>query len=395
MYTYQSYANVPFMGVLPYGETNFGGDTQGFVIPEEYFAGGQPYLRLNPIAQDMFNRTPSYVQGYQTPTFDQGNLNNLADSFLAPGMNRIISSKINTCLNNISVTKQRLNSMLQKEGITDDEKTEINKLLDELNEQEKQLKELTEATETTPKDAYAKAEEIEQAVRGIITKVGNIGKPNSTEETDSSTESEETSETDSTEQTDSTQTGSSQTTQTEETQGSTGALNYSSNVKAGIEQFYQAINGMGTDDESMEAVINTIDDKNVMDYMTAWNKYHSQENGESFMQAFMDDANEGFWGNALTLGICHLFGYGAKSDQKVNSCRRIELALREKAEQLGVYDACSQDFAAIDKELSSVMLIDKSIYKHYDNIIKVIANKMGKGYEKYGSPNPTVGASEE
>ena len=100
-----------------------------------------------------------------------------------------------------------------------------------------------------------------------------------------------------------------------------------------------------------------------MDYVLGWNKYHSAEKGESFMEAFMWDAD---------------------ASQKKKYGKQIARALRDKAEKLGVYDQCKEDFAKIDKEMGSWLWISNDVSQNYDNIIKVIAQKMGS---KYGTPN--------
>ena len=111
--------------------------------------------------------------------------------------------------------------------------------------------------------------------------------------------------------------------------------------------------------------------------MLGWNKYHSAENGESFMEAFMDDADSGW---------CWAGG------QKVKYGNALKSMLLQQAEALGIYDECKEDFAAIDKEMKSWFYIDNGIAKNYDNILKKIAEKMGS---KYGSPSAAVGSSSE
>ena len=99
-----------------------------------------------------------------------------------------------------------------------------------------------------------------------------------------------------------------------------------------------------------------------MDVMLAWNKYHSATNDESFMEAFM---------------------YDADGDQKVEYGKKIYRLLREKADEYGVYDELKDDFKEIIDELDDFS-IDNTIYEKYDNIIAKIAEKMGS---KYGRPS--------
>lgn len=81
-------------------------------------------------------------------------------------------------------------------------------------------------------------------------------------------------------------------------------------MKAEIDKYYDAIDGIGTG-ESFDAVLNNINEENVMDYVLGWNKYHSAEKGESFMEAFMWDAD---------------------ASQKKKYGKQIARALRDKAE---------------------------------------------------------------
>ena len=112
----------------------------------------------------------------------------------------------------------------------------------------------------------------------------------------------------------------------------------------------------------MEEVLNLVNKDNVMDLVLAWNKYHSGEEGESFIEAFMWDADSG---------------------QKEKYGKLIARALRDKAEELGIYDECREDFAKIDKEMGSWLYISNDIAQNYDNIIAKIAEKMGS---QYGRP---------
>ena len=126
-----------------------------------------------------------------------------------------------------------------------------------------------------------------------------------------------------------------------------------------VDQFYDATYRIGTDDEAFNSVCEQITDENVLDVMLTWKKFHGTEKGESFMQAFMWDAN---------------------ANQKKTYGKKIARALRDKAVALGIYDKCREDFAAIDKEMNSWFYISNDVAKNYDNIIKEIANKEGKPY---------------
>lgn len=384
--TYQSYANIPFMNALPCITTNFGGDIQVATIPD--YASAPIGVELNGLAQQAL--TPplaSLGPNIQVPS--QDSINNYVNALYAPIANNIASGNINCNLQNINITRNKLNAMLLDEKYKDN-KEEIEALLERLKKAEEELVELTTKTELSATEALKESNRIGDEIRNIINDANNIGKPKDDKKADKKDDKDKDKvdgkdNTDDTDKTD----DEEKVDETENSQGKK-EVKYSPQVKTAIETFYAATYCAGTDDPAMEEVVGSITSDNVMDYMTAWNKYHSSEKGESFMEAFMSDANEGFWGTVLGgFGINKLFGYGATSDQKVNGCRQVAYALREKAEELGIYDECKADFAKIDKELGSWLWIDDDIYKNFDNIIKKIANKMGPGYSKYGSPEKT------
>ena len=384
--TYQSYANIPFMNALPCITTNFGGDIQVATIPD--YASAPIGVELNGLAQQAL--TPplaSLGPNIQVPS--QDSINNYVNALYAPIANNIASGNINCNLQNINITRNKLNAMLLDEKYKDN-KEEIEALLERLKKAEEELVELTTKTELSATEALKESNRIGDEIRNIINDANNIGKPKDDKKADKKDDKDKDKvdgkdNTDDTDKTD----DEEKVDETENSQGKK-EVKYSPQVKTAIETFYAATYCAGTDDPAMEEVVGSITSDNVMDYMTAWNKYHSGQKGESFMEAFMSDANEGFWGTVLGgFGINKLFGYGATSDQKVNGCRQVAYALREKAEELGIYDECKADFAKIDKELGSWLWIDDDIYKNFDNIIKKIANKMGPGYSKYGSPEKT------
>jgi hypothetical protein len=295
-----------------------------------------------------------------------------------PVANNMANQSIAECTQNIANAKATLEKMLKKEGITDDEKKSINELLDKLKAQEDKLKEITNNTsKLTPNEALTKTREIEAAIKEILSDINKLATGEKVESDKDDKDDKKADETDNDEtgkvnkddkaNNDNKANENDKTNKNEKddkTQGSD-KLNLSSDVKTNIEIFYDAIDGPGTKNSELESVISSIDADNVMEYMVGWNKYHSTQNGESFMEAFVWDADH---------------------TQKKNGCRQIEYALREKAEELGIYDECRADFAAIDKELSSWFWISNDISQNFDNIIQKIAAKMGGEYKKYSSP---------
>ena len=362
-FTYGSYANLPYMNCLPTMVTNFGGDTQVCTIPYESY---QPfYMWLNPIAQTMYNGgmyTNPYVSVDWAGIYQSGI--DLANRSTASVMNSRASQVINSCKATINMTKQRLNAMLLEDGITDEQKEKINRLLERLDEQEEKLNELTTATDLTPGDAYKKANEIEKELRTIIN---DISKVKSTSSDDDDDDAGDDAGDDA--RVDDDGSGGPADRTTTDPGTTTNADKFSSQIVDLVDKFHDATYCWGTDDNDFNTVCEAITKDNVMDIMLAWNKYHSAEQGESFMEAFMWDADAG---------------------QKKKYGKLIARALRSKAEELGVYDELRDEFAAIDKEMGSWLWINNNIADKYDTIIKKIAEKMGS---KYGSPQKSDSSS--
>lgn len=359
MFTNISYANMPFWGFLPMGITNFGGDTQVFTIPE--YASGQIGLLLNPMAQAAINGTSSIPWGVQIPSVNPDSVSNYAKNLVNPVLNNLASNSINTSLQNIAMTKTRLNALLQQDGITNEQKDKINELLDRLQEQENKLKELTKSTDLDPETAYKKAREIEDEIRKIVNDASELWKSATSTSSSSTTTTTTTDETSSTEESGSTKesssTGETNSTGESDTPGEASIDKFSPDVVEMVDVFNDAIHVWnGTDDEAFNLVCSNINKDNVLEVMLAWNKYHSGQDGESFMEAFMWDAD---------------------ATQKKQFGKLIARALRDRAEELGVYNECAAEFAAIDKELNSFFWINNDISKQFDSIIAKLAEKAG------------------
>lgn len=352
-----SYANLPFWNILPMGVTNYGGDTQIFTMPD--YAGSNIGMYLNPAAQAQMNTGFYPGLSLQAP-INQDAVNNMANAMLYPVLNQITSATINNCLSNIAMTTQKLNAMLQNED-TKKYADEINALLDRLKEQEAKLKELTESTDLDPKTANKKANEIETEVRNIVKDAAQIGKVdnnnNNNENVNEAEDAEQNDNLDDVDNNDEAEEVSEDNADDKSAQGADGK--FSANIISLIDRFYDATYRIGTDNDEFNAVCDTVSKDNVLDIMLGWKKYHGAEKSESFMTAFMYDADR---------------------SQKIKYGKQIARALRDKATELGIYDECRDDFAAIDKEMGSWFYVNNDVAKNYDNIIAKIAKKEGKTY---------------
>ena len=355
--TNESYANLPFWNILPMGVTNYGGDIQVYTVPD--YVGGSIGMALNPAAQAQLGNT-GYPGLNLTPQIDSTAVQNQANSLLYPALNKLTSMSINNCMNNIAMTTQRLNAMLQDDK-NKEHADEINALLDKLKEQEKALKELMQSTDLDPRTAFDEAEKIENAVRQIVKDASQIGKTKKSEDVDDKddkkvdeTDDEKVENKDTEEVNDN---NDQNEVEEESTQGADGK--FAKNIVSLIDRFYDATYRLGTDNDEFNAVCDSVNKDNVLDVMLGWKKFHGAEKNESFMTAFMYDADR---------------------SQKIKYGKQIARALRDKAEELGIYDECRDDFAAIDKEMGSWFYVDNDVAKNYDNIIAKIAENSGKSY---------------
>ena len=350
-----SLANIPYYPYLPMGITNFGGDTQVFTIdPQSTAPIG---CAFNPLGLAALNGA------YNQPILNNWGFTPSVQNPFVDIMNRTIedvsaglaTQTINTCLQTIAMAKNRLNAMLMQPGYTDKQKAKIEKLLEKLSEQEEKLNDLAAETDLTPNERYKKAAAIENDIRKILIDISKVGKPGSTSGASGSDDDTDVEETDPADDEDGDGIGDYPT--------------YSDEALILADEFKKAINyTWGTDDELFNQVCDAIDQNNVIDVMLAWQDNHSLADNESFMTAFFKDA-DGEQGRV----------YG----------RKIANALRLQARELGVFQQCREDFNAIFKELDSAdglfgYDVDNDIAKHYDNIIKVIAEKKGQPYDTSG-----------
>ena len=333
MFTNLSYANLPYWNQLPMTVTNYGGDTQVSTIPK--YASGRIGMGI-PSVQD------------------------LTQSYLNPAMNQMANTVIRATQQAIAATKQGLNAALQKKDLKEEDKKKINNLLEQLKKQEEALKELMQSTEMKPEDAFTKAQDIQKEVNKIKTSANELFKAiNNGTSTDSTKTDADATKADGDDTKTDGKTKTDDKTKTDGKDEKQGASVDQTKITNLVDQFYDATYRIGTDDEAFNSVCEQITDENVLDVMLTWKKFHGTEKGESFMQAFMWDAN---------------------ADQKKTYGKKIARALRDKAVALGIYDKCREDFAAIDKEMNSWFYISNDVAKNYDNIIKEIANKEGKPY---------------
>lgn len=417
--TNNTFANIPYYGYLPMMQTNFGGDLQLCTIDPEY--NYNLGYNLNPVAQQSLggsifteqaarcyaanpfgngggiSSTPT-TSGIPTPGTQAFNdaVRQGASQIVGNILNTMTSQNLNRCLANVQQAKTALEAQLTNTNITDDQKKQVNDMLDKVKAQENELKKIAESSDLDPKTAYDKVGEQEKALRQILVDtsklVRDINTPTSTEET-TTTSTGETSTTGASSTTGTSTTATTGTSavhsattpegaSTDETSDPQGVDDFSQSTKNAVDQFFNAVNGAGTDDEKMTEVLNYMAENpdEGIKIMLCWNKRKANVFGGSMMKAFMEDADSWFgcrW-------FAHASWLGANNQKQEYGQKMVDL-LKDKAEELGIYDECKKDFGVIEKELNnSFFAIDNDIYKNYDNVLKKIADKMGS---KNGVPD--------
>ncbi len=377
-YTWNSYANIPYMGVLPCGITNIGGDTQVFTLDQDLFAATNPYLLLNPLAQAMVNRnaaTGSPFPKVHIPSQQQidAEAGKLAAGIVNNINSGLLKQSLNQSLANLSAQKTKLNGLLANPDLPEADKQEVTRLLDAIQEQERKLNELSKnAQNMDSSEALNQAQAIEKEIRQIVVDASKIQTPAPKTEQTQQTQPQQTPQTVS-EQTPQTQAQPGQATATERqgaTQNTPTAATPATATTATAAQkgkitdehrqiadaFHDAITGSGTDDEAFNAVCEYLTKDNVVEVMAAY----EQTYGTSFMNDFMWDADSGFF---------------CAGGQKVKYGRHIARALRARAIESGVFNECKDDLQAINKEMDSTLYVSNDVYANYDNVAAIIAAK--------------------
>lgn len=408
--TNNTFANIPYYGCLPMMQTNFGGDLQLCTI--EPYAGYNIGYNLNPVAQQtwggsIFNPGQA-ATCYAANPFSNGGCSStpVSSGIPTPGtqgfndavrrgasqivgnvLNTMTSQNLNRCLANIQQAKTALEAQLTNTNITDEQKKQVNDMLDKVKAQEEELKKIAESSDLDPKTAYEKVGEQEKALRQILVDTSKLIKDINTPASSSTGETTTTSTGETTtagETTTTSTTGTAaahsattpegastdETTSTDESSPEIENPANDVNVFSWVQKFYDATyGGWSTDNDTFNAVCDQINKDTVMPLMISWNANKSKEKGESFMDAFLWDADR---------------------SQKIKYGKQIAGALRGKAMELGIAQdpALQEAFSKIEHEMNSLFYVDNDkASEGFNKAIEIIAKKMGGEYAKYATPN--------
>lgn len=333
--TNASMAYLPFLPYNPFGITNFGGDIQ--IFPVDNYQQSQIGLAFNQVAQAS-GWPVGIFGGYQmTPQINTQAVISQASAMAAQSLNQLASQEINTAMQTIAGQKAKIQAQLQAKDIKAEDKTKLEEQLKKLEEYEKQIEAL-KTSGMDPQSAYLKANELKVAVNNLIA-----GKPEET--TTQGTQSSSPSS------------SSSSNAPSASSNDNSSTPTETSNFIPWVRAMHDAMWGPGTKNDIFEAGCEEITKDDVIERMIQWNMENPDE---SFMEAFMADAN---------------------GDQKVKYGKKILYALADKAHELGIDLSKDEDYIKCKKEMDSWFYVDNGVADNYNALIKKIAAKMGYQYD--------------
>ena len=371
-----SYANFPYSGVLPTMYTNFGGDLQCTTI--DPYNGYNLGILFNPIAAQTYGVPAMYANNYMsTPTDVTAAAASQAQQILTPIYNNMASGQINSASNLLNCAKTQLQAKLNSENTSDEEKQEVQQVLDKLEALEERLNTLKESTESLDSQtAYEQARDINNEISSTIREAQKaaVERENAAQQEQQNQGSTPTDQDPTSTDQDSipTSQGSTQTTQgttptNQSAQGNDGVGdgsvdNFPVALRNDAKAFYDAIDGLGTDDDKMEQILDayTASPDAMVGLMLCWNEDQSAKDKESFIEAFMNDATHG---------------------QKKKYCEMMANALAEKARELGIYDAEFRKYKdAVIDEADDCVINNGTVSKNMDAMLELIGNKLGSKF---------------
>ena len=329
-FSYLSIPSIPYVygNILPGGWANFSGQTHVFTVdPDDYCFN--PEFGLNFNALNMLNQvgygnyniymgglTPPPYQGAPQPQMpDPAQVQSIVDAILAPireqmnaQANQQANQNIQACDNAITASKPKLEAMLQDENLSEEDKAKVQEALDKVNEAEEKLKAIKDNQDKiSPQEAQSETEKIRTELIKLINDAAKIGTQNVGNQTKDNDKVKDDNNADDNKKVD-------DETATEK-QGVASQTGFSSQVQKDTYNFFGAVSGLGTDEDTVKEFMGSMDKDNVMDRMCAYNKYKSKVFGESLMEAFVGDVS---------------------GKQRKEGCKNVASALQQKADELGI-----------------------------------------------------------
>lgn len=378
--TNSSIANFPFMYCLPMMLTNYGGDLQ--LTNVENFQGYNTGFMFNGVAQQTYG-IPGMMAGCGMPSIDFNSIQNNAaagaQAILTPKYIEGASQAINTSCAAIDSAIKAYEAKIADSNTPADQKALLEQAVKDLKAKQEELESMKSSSDLKPDEAYIKANKLKDEVNKIIIDTNNAiikaasGESSTTDPAKADESKADESKVDES-KSDEAKTDEPKADKTKENdptqQGGDDAkiddmlVDYSTYV----DEAFDALNGMGTKNNKIETLITDLCSANaVLPFMLAWNESKSAINGESFIEAFMDDADH---------------------DQARTYVPKIINSLIQQARNLGVYDdefkACVN---AANKEIYKSDswgwfgalrgMNDKVVCENVDKMLQILATKLG------------------
>ena len=289
-YSYLSIPNIPYVygNLLPGGALNLSGQTHVFTIdPDEYLFN--PVMTLNPYAECLMTQIGVGSFGYppQVQIPSQETIDALVNQIMDPLHNQQANQNIQICESSIESTKQKLESKLEDESLSEDDKAKVQELLDKLDELKEELNKLKENTDQiSPKEAEAKSKEIKDQINEINNKINKIG-VETAEEEEETDEVEETDD-DAEEIVEDDDEEIVEDEEDIEPQGARALTKSQKKARNLADTFHDAVVYFwATDDKNFNNVCDNLTEDNIIDVMDQYKKTY----GTSFMEDFVWDAD--------------------------------------------------------------------------------------------------------
>lgn len=307
-----SYPNIAYSSVLPTMYTNYAGDLQ--VTNIDPYGGYNLGLMFNNVAQQTWgipNMSASNYTNY--PTDVSSVAAQQAESLLAPIYNNMASSNINQATQAIQSSIAKLESKLAAEDTKEEEKAQIQDTINKLKEQAEKLDQLKKSTELDPETAFQQSKQILNDVNQIFKDAEAQAKAAEEANAENAENAEDA--------------GDAEDADSNASQGVNENVDkYSFAIEDDAADFYEAISGWGTDEDTLTNIINTNVSQGTMDkVMLCWNRDQAQNDGESLIEAYMADVDHEQAKKEVPLILKSLVLKAQQlgiDEEKINKCRK-------------------------------------------------------------------------
>ena len=350
-----SIANAPYLGLPGTGVATLAGRTHVFTT-EDFGSSNRTGMTL--YGQNGATSIDTGVGATVQP--NPYAIINQAQSMLANTLNKLTSGNIDSALGAVITQKNQLISKYNSGNASNELKTVIQEQVKQLEDYERQLNALkTNAGQLDPQTAYQRSVYIKHGVENLINLSTTTIKAMEAQAAQQAQEASEAQgqkpETTLEEKAQKVKEDNIYTKAGEEDADKADVeVKYYDNM---VDKLFKAMDGLGTDNKTLEEELNKVNKDNVIPLMYYWNLKHPKE---SFMEMFMADAD---------------------GEQKKVYGKRIAEAIEEAAKENGVDLTNDEDMKKIkDEVFNSWIWINNSIADNYNNLVKKLLATEGVEY---------------